>query len=131
MKRSSLSWPLPRLEDAQLLSEVTAKVEASESLSALEARIIAGGAKPKALINIGGAQWVIKFFNNELVDAPLVEHATLTLAALAGITVADTQVLKLSGLHAVAIRRFDRLVGGGRIHSVSAGTAIRDATASG
>jgi serine/threonine-protein kinase HipA len=131
------SGPLPRLEDAQLLSEVAAKVEASESLSAHEARIIAGGgsplggAKPKALINIDGAQWVIKFFNNESVDAPLVEHATLTLAALAGITVAATQVLKLSGLHAVAIRRFDRLESGGRIHSVSASTAIRAATAAG
>ncbi len=131
------SGPLPRLEEAQLLSDVAAKVEASESLSALEARIIAGGgsplggAKPKALINIGGAQWVIKFFNNESVDAPLVEHATLTLAALAGITVAATQVLSLSGLHAVVIRRFDRLEGGGRIHSVSAGTAIRAATVSG
>ena len=129
--------PLPRLQDAQQLSEVAAKVEASEPLSALEAQIIAGGgsplggAKPKALINIDGAQWVIKFFNNESVDAPLVEHATLTLAALAGITVAATQVLSLSGLHAVAIRRFDRLVGGGRIHSVSAGTAIRAATAAG
>ncbi len=72
---------------------------------------------------------MIKFFNNESVDAPLVEHATLTLAALAGITVAHTQVVRLSGLHAVAIRRFDRIVGGGRIHSVSAGTAIRAATA--
>jgi serine/threonine-protein kinase HipA len=131
------SGPLPRLDDAQLLSEVAAKVEASESLSALEARIIAGGgsplggAKPKALINIDGAQWVIKFFNNEWVDAPLVEHATLTLAALAGITVATTQVLSLSGLHAVAIRRFDRQIDGGRIHCVSAGTAIRAATAAG
>jgi serine/threonine-protein kinase HipA len=62
--------PLPRLEHAQQLSEVAAKVEASEPLSALEARITAGGgsplggAKPKALINIEGAQWVIKFFNN-------------------------------------------------------------------
>ena len=65
------------------------------------------------------------------MDAPLVEHATLKLAALAGITVAATQVLKLSGLHAVAIRRFDRMEGGGRIHSVSAGTAIRAATATG
>jgi serine/threonine-protein kinase HipA len=37
----------------------------------------------------------------------------------------------LSGLHAVAIRRFDRTVGGGRIHSVSASTAIRAATAAG
>lgn len=62
---------LPRLEDAQQLSEVVAKIEASEPLSALEAKIIAGGgsplggAKPKALIDIDGEQWVIKFFNHE------------------------------------------------------------------
>jgi serine/threonine-protein kinase HipA len=129
--------PLPRLEDAQQLSEVAAKIEASQPLSDLEARIMAGGgsplggAKPKALITIGGEQWVIKFFNNEPVDAPLVEHATMTLAARAGITVAVTQVVRLVGLHAVAIRRFDRSSGGGRIHSVSAGTAIRAATAAG
>lgn len=129
--------PLPRLQDAQQLSEVAAKIEASEPLSALEARIMAGGgsplggAKPKALITIDGEQWVIKFFNNEPVDAPLVEHATMTLAARAGITVAATQVVRLLGLHAVAIRRFDRSAGGGRIHSVSAGTAIRAATAAG
>jgi serine/threonine-protein kinase HipA len=129
--------PLPRLEDAQQLSEVAAKIEASEPLSALEARIMAGGgsplggAKPKALITIGDEQWVIKFFNNEPVDAPLVEHATMTLAARAGITVAATQVVRLVGLHAVAIRRFDRSARGGRIHSVSAGTAIRAATAAG
>ena len=61
--------PLPRLEQAQQLSEVVAKIEASEPLSALEARIIAGcgsplgGAKPKALIEIDGEQWLIKFFN--------------------------------------------------------------------
>ena len=128
--------PLPRLEDAQALSEVAAKIEASEPLTALEAQIIAGGgsplggAKPKALITIDGEQWVIKFFNNEPVDAPLVEHATMTLAAHAGITVAQTQVIALAGLHAVAIRRFDRDQGL-RVHSISAGTAIRAATASG
>ncbi len=128
--------PLPRLEDAQALSEVAAKIEASEPLTALEAQIIAGGgsplggAKPKALITIDGEQWVIKFFNNEPVDAPLVEHATMTLAAHAGITVAQTQVIALAGLHAVAIRRFDR-ERGLRVHSISAGTAIRAATASG
>ena len=74
---------------------------------------------------------MIKFVNNESVDAPLVEHATLTLSALAGITIAVTQLVRLSGLHAMAIRRFDRKVGGDRIHSVSAGTAIRAATAAG
>ncbi len=128
--------PLPRLAQAQELSEVVAKIEAGDALTALEARIIEGGgsplggAKPKALIDIDGEQWVIKFFNNEYVDAPLIEHATMTLAAKAGITVAQTQVIHLASANAVAIRRFDR-VDGQRIHSISAGTAIRAATAAG
>jgi serine/threonine-protein kinase HipA len=52
--------PLPRLGDAQQLSEVVAKIEASAPINALEAKIIAGGgsalggAKPKALIDIHG-----------------------------------------------------------------------------
>jgi serine/threonine-protein kinase HipA len=127
---------LPRIEAAQQLSEVVAKIEASEPLSALEAKIIAGGgsplggAKPKALIDINGEQWVIKFFNNEPVDTPLIEHATMTLAARAGITVAETQVIHLADASAIAIRRFDRAPGK-RIHSISAGTAIRAATATG
>ena len=128
--------PLPRLEQAQALSEVVAKVEASEPLSALERQIIGGGgsplggAKPKALIDIDGEQWVIKFFNNEPIDSPLVEHATMTLAKRAGITVAQTQVVKLMDGSAVAVRRFDR-EGKRRIHSISAGTAIRAATPAG
>lgn len=128
--------PLPRLEDAQQLSEVAAKIEASEPITALEAKIIAGcgsplgGAKPKALIDIDDEQWVIKFFNNESVDTPLIEHATMTLAARAGITVARTQVVRLVGANAIAIRRFDR-ERGRRIHCISAGTAIRAATAAG
>jgi serine/threonine-protein kinase HipA len=128
--------PLPRLDDAQQLSEVAAKIEASEPLNALEAKIIAGGgsplggAKPKALIDIDGEQWVIKFFNNEPVDTPLIEHATMTLAKRAGITVAETQVIRLADANAIAVRRFDREQDR-RIHSMSAGTAIRAATASG
>jgi len=128
--------PLPRLGQAQQLSEVAAKIEASEPITAVEARIIAGGgsplggAKPKALIDIDGEQWVLKFFNNEPVDTPLVEHATMTLAKRAGITVAETQVIRLADANAVAVRRFDREQGQ-RIHSISAGTAIRAATASG
>ncbi len=128
--------PLPRLAQAQQLSEVVAKIEASEPINALEAKIIAGGgsplggAKPKALIDIDGEQWVIKFFNNEPIDTPLIEHATMTLAKRAGITVAETQVIPLAGANAIAVRRFDRDQGR-RIHSISAGTAIRAATASG
>jgi serine/threonine-protein kinase HipA len=128
--------PLPRLEQAQRLSEVVAKIEAAEPVHALEAKILAGGgsplggANPKALIEIDGEQWVLKFFNNEPVDTPLIEHATMTLAARAGVTVAETRVVRLAGANAIAIRRFDRAEGR-RIHSLSAGTAIRAATASG
>jgi serine/threonine-protein kinase HipA len=138
--RPRAGGPLPRLEQAQQLSEVVAKIEASEPLNALESRILAGGgsplggAKPKALIDIGGESWVIKFFNQEPVDAPLIEHATMTLAARAGITVAATRVIPLAGVHAIAIRRFDRLAEPGgerRLHALSAGTALRAAAPDG
>ena len=127
--------PLPRLAQAQQLSEVVAKIAASEPIDALEAKIVRaggslGGAKPKALIEIDGEQWVIKFFNGEPIDTPLVEHATMTLASRAGISVATTRIIALEGEHAIAVRRFDRAAGR-RIHSMSAGTAIRAATASG
>jgi serine/threonine-protein kinase HipA len=128
--------PLPRLADARALSEVVAKVQEGAALTETESQIIAGGgtplggAKPKALIVIEGEQWVIKFFNGEPVDSPRVEHASMTLAARAGINVAQTKLVSVDGLSAVLIRRFDRR-GAKRIHCISAGTAIRAGTASG
>ncbi len=127
--------PLPRLDQAQELSEVVGKIDASEAISALEAELIRaggsiGGAKPKALIDIAGEQWVIKFFNGEPVDTPLVEHATMSLARTAGINVAETRIIRLAVGHAVAVRRFDR-VGSSRLHSVSAATVLRAASPGG
>lgn len=127
--------PLPRLAQAQQLSEVVHKVSAKEPVTDIERKMLAaggsfGGAKPKALIDIAGEQWVIKFFNNEPIDVPLIEHASMTLAKSAGITVAETQVVPLVGEHALAVRRFDR-VGTQRIHCISAGTALRAETVAG
>jgi serine/threonine-protein kinase HipA len=127
--------PLPRLEQAQELSEVVAKVAAAEPITEQEKRVLAaggsfGGAKPKALIEIAAEQWVIKFPNGEPVDTPLIEHATMTLAARAGISVAQTRVVPLVGENALAVRRFDR-ADVRRIHCISAGTAIRAATPAG
>jgi serine/threonine-protein kinase HipA len=127
---------LPQLESVQWISDVIARIAASETLSAQDAERIAGaasplgGANPKALIEIDGEQWLVKFFNDEPFDAPLVEHATMTLAARAGISVAEARVIRLLGANAIAIRRFDRAEGG-RIHAISAGTAIRAASESG
>src|SRR6185503_19413083 len=127
--------PLPRLAQAQALAEVVHKVAAKEALTELERGVLTaggsfGGAKPKALIEIGRRQWVMKFFNNEPIDTPLVEHATMTLARKAGIDVAETKVVALLGEHAIAVRRFDR-DGERRIHSLSAGTALRAAAPAG
>jgi len=121
--------PLPRLQQAQHLSEAVHKVSARAPVSTLERQMLNaggsfGGAKPKALIDIGGVQWVIKFFDNEPIDVPLIEHASMTLAKLARITVAETRVVPLAGENALAVRRYDR-DGARRIHCISAGTALR------
>jgi len=126
---------LPRLEQAQPLSEIVHKVSAKEPVNDIERKMLAaggsfGGAKPKALIDIAGEQWVIKFFNNEPIDVPLVEHASMTLAALAGITVAETRMVSLIGENALAVRRYDR-DGVMRTHCISAGTALRAQTIAG
>ena len=121
--------PLPRLNQAQHLSEVVHKVSANEAVSSIERQMLSaggsfGGAKPKGLIDIGGEQWVIKFFDNEPIDLPLIEHASMTLAKAAGIHVAETQVVPLTGENALIVRRFDRH-GLKRMHCISAGTALR------
>lgn len=121
--------PLPRLENAQALSQIAQKILAKQAVSDVERRLLAaggsfGGAKPKALIEIDGQQWVLKFYNNEPIDVPLVEHATMTLARQAGIRAATTRIVPLQGENAVAVLRFDR-TGAGRVHCVSAATALR------
>ena len=95
-----------------------------------------GGAKPKAVVAIKNDQYVLKLFNAEPVDQPLVEHATMTLAAKAGINVAKTILVPLRGEHALAIKRFDRVREGRsasarRLHCISAATVLRADTPAG
>ena len=122
--------PLPRFEMAQTVSDIVAKIEASEPITLAEQRIISaggtlGGAQPKALMEIDGDDWVVKFpRKDDPLDSPLIEHASMTLAKRAGIRAAETLPIPLHKGHAVAIRRFDRQ-GARRIHSISAGTALR------
>ena len=127
--------PLPRLDSAQLLGEIVHKILSKGPISDFARRMLAaggsfGGAKPKALIEIDGQQWVIKFFKGEPIDVPLVEHACMTLAAKAGIRAAPTRVVPLAGENAVAVLRFDR-IGARRLHAFSAGTALRALTVAG
>lgn len=85
-----------------------------------------GGARPKALLDIDGEPWVVKFSSGEAVDTPLIEHAAMTLARKARIRTAKTQPIRLVDGHAVAIKRFDR-VRGRRLHALSANVALKAA----
>lgn len=124
--------PLPKLEDSEQIHELIRRVQSNEPVPEGQKRLISpgasmGGARPKALLNIDGTEWVIKFSDGEPADTPLVEHASMTLAHQAGIRVAQTRAVRLTDGHAVAIKRFDREAGGLRRHCLSASVALRAA----
>lgn len=123
--------PLPTLKEADRIHELVRKVQDNEPIPPELRRLVSpgatmGGARPKALLNIGGEQWVIKFAHGDPVDTPLIEHATMTLARKAEIRSASTMAVRLTVGHAVAIRRFDRQ-GSARRHCLSAAVALRAA----
>ena len=130
------SGPLPQLRDVLQLQTLVRQVSEGEPAAdpALR-RLLApgasmGGARPKALIELDGLACVIKFGERgDYFDSALTEHASMTLAAKAGIRVAHTQVLPLEagGHHAIAVQRFDRSIEGRRLHALSAKTALQAA----
>jgi serine/threonine-protein kinase HipA len=125
-----MARPLPRLTDANALNDAIRIIESGEGELQQQQRAMVGsggslgGAKPKAVIAIDAEEWVLKFFNAEPFDHPLVEHATMTLAHQAGIHVAPTFAVRLQAEHALAIKRFDRQ-NGSRVHCLSACTLLR------
>lgn len=123
--------PLPTLADTGRISELVKKVLANEAIPEAQKRLISpgatmGGARPKALLDIDGEPWVVKFSEGDAIDAPLVEHAAMTLASRAGIRSATTMPIRLVDGHAVAIKRFDRQRGR-RLHALSANVALKAA----
>jgi serine/threonine-protein kinase HipA len=124
--------PLPDMSDVQAIHDLVRRVEAGEPVEESLRRLVSpgatlGGARPKALLTIGGAPWIVKFGEaGAPTDGPLVEHAAMTLAAKAGIDVCATIPVRLADGHAVAVRRFDR-DGTLRMHALSAHVALRAA----
>jgi len=123
--------PMPALQDVDEIQGLVRKILDNEAIPEAKKRLIApgvtmGGARPKALIAIDGAQWVVKFSDGDALDTPLVEHAAMTLAAGAGIRVAETRAIPLHDGHAVAVRRFDRAAGR-RLHALTANVALKAA----
>lgn len=121
--------PMPTLGDLPAMQEVVRKIIANEPVGKIEERLLRpgvslGGARPKSVVEIDGHPWLVKFGEGEPEDTPLIEHATMLLAAQCGIEVAPTRALRAGGRHAVAVRRFDRAPGIRR-HAISAHVALR------
>ena len=113
------------------MHQAVQRVMAGEAVSEQQRRLLQpgvsmGGARPKSLMQMAGASWVVKFSEGGELDTPLIEHASMQLARRCGIYTADTQALPLPQGHAVAVKRFDRQ-GGQRLHALSAHVALRAA----
>ncbi len=137
-----LHGPMPVLSDVQAVHDLVRQLEAGQPVVDERLRRLVspgatlGGAHPKAQVFIDGHAWVLKFADEgDPLDSPLIEHATMTLAARAGIEVCETRPLRIAHGHALAIRRFDRVGAlpgqpahrGARLHALSAHVALRAA----
>jgi serine/threonine-protein kinase HipA len=116
--------PAPEFDQLEQMAEAVRMILANEPVPELQRRLVRpggtlGGARPKSLLQMKGRQWIVKFPEVSEYDEPLVEHASMQLAASCGIQVAPTLAIKLGNGHVVAIDRFDR-EGGLRLHAVSA-----------
>lgn len=125
----STGGAMASLANLEEMRRAIAAILADEKLDERLVRLVRpgpsfGGARPKSLIEMDGAPWVVKFSEGEDFNTELVEHATLRLASHCGLAVAQTRALPLSRGHAVAVRRFDRS-GDKRSHVISANTVLR------
>lgn len=125
---------LPQPSNIESLHRAVQQVITGQPVDEGQRRLLApgtlGGLRPKALVEIDGAQWVLKFAQQDRLAEPLIEHAAMTLAAQAGIDVARTTPIPVGrGQAALAVERFDRTAGGARVHALSANVALRAAGA--
>lgn len=96
------------------LLDAAGRIEAGEKIPAqLEDIFLAGtgsgGMRPKATVEDDGELWLAKFpSRNEVMDIPLIEAATMRLAALAGMNVPEIKVKRIGDRSVMMIKRFDR-----------------------
>ena len=134
---SAPSLRIPPLTDIRTLEAASREIERSELANELpDRRWIAqlvqpgsslGGARPKAsVVDRDGRLCIAKFpSRRDDYDAGLWEHLCHQLATRAGISTAQTRVLKTSDeYHTLISQRFDRADGGKRIHFASAMTLL-------
>ena len=128
---SDLTPPIPRLVELERLRTLTQRFEQDPGGAEEEARDLAGvagslgGARPKANVEGDGHLWIAKFTSaQDTKPVERAEVATLKLARICGLRVADARLeLRDSDSLIALIRRFDRR-GDTRIPYISARTAL-------
>lgn len=120
--------PLPTADSIHSLQALIDRIDANEPLTEQEKLISGttktmGGAHPKALVTMEGKDWIAKFPRGANIDLGLIEHASLRLAAQAGINTANSVALPGLFGHVVAVERFDR-AGHQRLRALSAKTVL-------
>ena len=102
-------------DSLQYLMDAAQKIDDGEPVPANLAEIFSqgsalGGARPKA--NVRDEEevlWLAKFASrNDSLDVPVVEMATIRLAAEAGLNAPAVRLVRLGNRTAMLIRRFDR-----------------------
>lgn len=109
-EQSSREFSLAELLAAAEDVEANRPVD-SELLKALHPGT--GGARPKCNIVENNAVWIAKFpamDDETLVSIPRLEHATMRLGRLCGISTAETLIREVEGRDVCLVRRFDREV---------------------
>lgn len=99
------------------IAESFERLDRGEAVEGLAARLwnagmSLGGARPKAVVEHEGVLWIAKFQRrDDTYDQCGAEHATMRLAAVCGIEVAETQVRDVGPRKVVLVKRFDRTPG--------------------
>lgn len=85
------------------------------------------GARPKFLAVSEDGFWLAKLSRSiDRYDVLLAEHAAMGAAEDSGLLAAETRLVKIGGIRALLVRRFDREAEGKRLHSVSANALLKD-----
>lgn len=106
---------LAQVVDLGYLQEAAERIDAGEPIPArlekiFDAGTSMGGARPKAVVEVDGRQWLAKFsLPSDKWSMPDVERATLLMAAKAGLKVAEVRAADVGQRRrAVLVERFDR-----------------------
>lgn len=133
----SPSLRIPPLTDIRALIAASGEIEKSEAVNALPDKkwlmqlvrpgTSLGGARPKAgVVDTDKVLYMAKFpSRKDDYDVALWEHLCHRLATTAGISAANTSIVRASEkYHTLLSRRFDRTADGHRIHFASAMTLL-------